>query len=58
MQPLENFLHFLDSEDLLPHSQDPSTGRYSEPDQSSPNHPILSLCYGDSFTSPLPVNFS
>jgi hypothetical protein len=27
----------------LPHLQEPSTGPYPEPDQSSPYHPILSL---------------
>jgi hypothetical protein len=35
--------HFMDPEVTFPCSQEPSTGPYPEPDQSSPNHPILSL---------------
>jgi hypothetical protein len=35
--------HFTEPEGSLPCSQKPSTGPYSEPDQSSPYHPILSL---------------
>jgi hypothetical protein len=35
--------HFIEPEGLLPCSQDPSTGPYPEPDQSSPYHPILIL---------------
>jgi hypothetical protein len=33
---------FLEPQDLLPSSQEPSTGPYPEPDQSSPYHTILS----------------
>jgi hypothetical protein len=33
----------MDPESSLPSSQGPSTGPYSEPDQSSPHHPILFL---------------
>jgi hypothetical protein len=32
----------MEPEDLLPRSQEPSTGSYPEPDQSNPYHPILS----------------
>jgi hypothetical protein len=32
----------MEPESSLPCSQEPSTGPYSEPDQSSPYHPILS----------------
>jgi hypothetical protein len=35
--------HFMELESSLPCSQEPSTGPYSEPDQSNPYHPILSL---------------
>jgi hypothetical protein len=35
--------HFMEPEDSLPCSQEPSTGPYPEPDQSNPYHPILSL---------------
>jgi hypothetical protein len=34
--------HFMESEGSLTCSQEPSTGPYPEPDQSSPYHPILS----------------
>jgi hypothetical protein len=34
--------HFMETKDSLRHSQEPSTGSYPEPDQSSPYHPILS----------------
>jgi hypothetical protein len=33
----------MEPEGLLPCSQEPSTGPYSEPDKSNPYHPILSL---------------
>jgi hypothetical protein len=33
----------MEPEGSLPCSQDPSTGPYSEPDQSNQYHPILSL---------------
>jgi hypothetical protein len=33
----------MEPEDLFPCSQEPSTGPYSEPDQSSPYHPIIFL---------------
>jgi hypothetical protein len=33
----------METEGSLPWSQEPSTGPYPEPDQSSPYHPILSL---------------
>jgi hypothetical protein len=35
--------HFMEPEGSLPCSQEPSTVPYSEPDQSNPYHPILSL---------------
>jgi hypothetical protein len=35
--------HSMEPEDSLPCSQEPSTGPYSEPDQSNPYHPILFL---------------
>jgi hypothetical protein len=35
--------HFMEPEGSLPCSQELSTGPYSDPDQSSPYHPILSL---------------
>jgi hypothetical protein len=38
-----NPLHFMEPESSLPWSQELSIGLYSEPDQSSPYHPILSL---------------
>jgi hypothetical protein len=33
----------MDREDLLPSSQEPSTGPYPEPGSSSKYHPIISL---------------
>jgi hypothetical protein len=33
----------MESEGLLPYSQEPSTGSYSQPDQSNPYHPIRDL---------------
>jgi hypothetical protein len=33
----------METEGSLPRSQEPSTGPYSEPDQSNPYHPFLSL---------------
>ena len=36
-----NFSHFTEPEDSLPHSQQPATCPYSEPDQSSPCPPPL-----------------
>jgi hypothetical protein len=33
----------MESEDLLPHSQEPTTRSYPESDESSPHHPIQSL---------------
>jgi hypothetical protein len=33
----------MELENSLPYSQEPSTGPYPEPDESSPYHPILSL---------------
>jgi hypothetical protein len=33
----------MEPEGLLLCSKEPSTGRYSEPDQSNPYHPIISL---------------
>jgi hypothetical protein len=35
--------HFREPEGSSPCSQEPSTGPYPEPDQSSPHYPILSL---------------
>jgi hypothetical protein len=35
--------HFMEPEDSLPYSQEPSTGLHSEPDRSSPYYPVLSL---------------
>jgi hypothetical protein len=34
---------FMEPEDSLPYSQEPSTGPYPEHDRSSPYYPILSL---------------
>jgi hypothetical protein len=39
----KNFQHFIESEGLLPCSQEPSIGTYPEPDKSHPCHPILSI---------------
>jgi hypothetical protein len=33
----------MEREGLLPHSKEPSSGPYHEPDQSIAYHPILSL---------------
>jgi hypothetical protein len=35
--------HFMEPEDSLPCSQEPSSGPCPEPDESSPCHPILFL---------------
>jgi hypothetical protein len=35
--------HFMEPEGSLPCPQDPTTGPYPKPDQSSPHHPILFL---------------
>jgi hypothetical protein len=35
--------YFMKLEGSLPYLQEPSTGRYPEPDQSSPYDPIISL---------------
>lgn len=37
--------HFMVSECLLLHLQEPATGPYFEPDESSTDPPILLLCY-------------
>jgi hypothetical protein len=37
------FQHFMEPESSLPRSQELSTCTYPRPDQSSPQHPILSL---------------
>jgi hypothetical protein len=33
----------METESLLPRSQEPSTSPYPEPDESNPHHSILSL---------------
>jgi hypothetical protein len=33
----------MEAEGSFPSPQEPSTGPYPEPDESSPHHPILSL---------------
>jgi hypothetical protein len=35
--------HFMEPEGSLPYAQEPTIGPYSEPDESSPDHPILFL---------------
>jgi hypothetical protein len=35
--------HFMEPRGSLPHSQEPTTGSYPVPDQSSPHPPVLSL---------------
>jgi hypothetical protein len=40
MQLLKNFQTFMEPKSSLSCSQEPSTGPYPEPDQSSPYHPI------------------
>jgi hypothetical protein len=43
VQPLGSSQHFMEPEGSLPSSQELSTGTYPEPNQSSPQHSILSL---------------
>jgi hypothetical protein len=38
---VKKFPHFMEPEGSLPHSQDPPTGPYSKPDESSPHHPPI-----------------
>jgi hypothetical protein len=40
-----NSQHFMEPKGSSPCSQEPSTGPYSEPDRSSPHHPIVSKIY-------------
>jgi hypothetical protein len=42
VQPFGSSQHFMEDEGSLPRSQELSTCTYPEPDQSSPQHPILS----------------
>jgi hypothetical protein len=44
--------HFMEPKVSLPCSQEPSTGPYPEPDQSSPYHPILSKIHFNIFLPP------
>jgi hypothetical protein len=43
VQPLDSSRHFMESEGLLPHLQKLVNVSYSETDQSSPHHPLVSL---------------
>jgi hypothetical protein len=40
-----NSQHIMEPVDLLPRSQEPSTGHYTEPDRFSPYHPLQYLYY-------------
>jgi hypothetical protein len=56
VQPLGSSQHFMEPEGSLPRSQEISTCTYPEPDQSSPQHSILSLkgpskCYLSTYVS-------
>jgi hypothetical protein len=46
VQPLDSSQHFMEPEGSLPSSQELSTCTYSEPNQSSPQHSIISLYFG------------
>jgi hypothetical protein len=43
VQPFGSSQHFMEPEGSLPRSQELSTCTYPEPNQSNPQHPILSL---------------
>jgi hypothetical protein len=44
---------FMEPEGSLPHSQEPSTGPYPEPDRSNPYHPILSKIHFNTVHPPM-----
>jgi hypothetical protein len=44
----------MEPESSLPCSQEPSTGHYSEPDQSNPYHPIMSKIHFNIVHPPTP----